>query len=155
MNINVNIITKPSAPATSINGAQGAILSKAIPPKSTKRVVPADPKKKAIPLRVPRTVLFILRRKTTSTARNCMREVTTSKMQSVMPSVDFGLSTNLNSAATMPRAKKADGTRILASTLSEMLPKIGMITIAAIRLPIMMLRYTVSASVFDERTPDF
>ena len=55
---------------TSMKGAHGAILSKTIPPKNVKAVVPRVPKKKAIPLSVPLTVLLMLRRNTTSTDKN-------------------------------------------------------------------------------------
>ena len=48
------IKTEKSADPTRRKGAAGPILSKMIPPTSANVVVPIDPKKKAIPLRVPR-----------------------------------------------------------------------------------------------------
>ena len=132
--------TKKSALATIMKGAHGAIVSKAIPPIMTNVVVPTEPKKNAIPLSVPRTVLFMLRMKTTSTARNYKSDVITRKMQSMNPCHSFGLSMNLNRAATNPRTRKAIGTITLASALSAMYPKKGSATIVATELQRIKLR---------------
>ena len=48
-----------SATEISINGAQGAILSKTMPPTKVKIIVPTAPKKNATPWRVPLISLLI------------------------------------------------------------------------------------------------
>ena len=74
MKMIAKIMHTKSAVATTMNGAQGAILSNRIPPTKVKVVVPMAAKKVARPDNVPLTSLRILRKKIASTARNCTRE---------------------------------------------------------------------------------
>ena len=63
-------VSTKSAAATTMNGAQGAILSNSMPPTNVNVVVPMAAKNVARPERVPLISLRILRKKIASTARN-------------------------------------------------------------------------------------
>ena len=105
----MKIIIIPSTAPTSIKGAHGPTWSKRMPPTITKVVVPTDPKKKAIPVIVPRIVLCIFLINMTSTDKNCITDVMTKRTQITYASKSLGFSMDLKDAATIPLLRKAKG----------------------------------------------
>lgn len=110
-------MTKSAMP-TNMKGAHGPTLSNSYPPTTTKTVVPKDPKKKAIPERVPLTVLFMFLINSASTERNYNMEEMTSRMHSVYPQKLTGFSINRKLVATTPLKANENGIVTRQSALS-------------------------------------
>ena len=138
--------TKQSALATNKKGAHGPIESNMIPPANAKKVVPTDPKKKAIPDSVPLICGFMLRMKSTSTLMKEIIEKMIIRMQKRFACQSRGSFKNLKLVAIRPLAAKVAGTIILGSSLSLIFPKRGAIMRTEMREPITILIYMASDS---------
>ena len=131
--------TKQSALATNKKGAHGPIESNMIPPANAKKVVPIDPKKKAIPDSVPLICGFMLRMKSTSTLMKDIIDIVIIRMQKMFACQPLGSFKYLKLAAMKPRAANVAGTIILGSSLSQTLPKRGATKLTEMREPITIL----------------